>query len=142
MRAYIAIKHHIDNRNREHIHKISITLEKFGWETICVTRDLEKWGQLKFDSFTLMRKAFHEIDKSDLIVIDLTEKGVGIGIEAGYAFAKGKSILTIAKTGSHISTTLQGISQTVLFYSSLDDVNSLFDQFFSKYQIPNTYDSI
>ena len=46
-----------------------------------------------------MQRTFSEIDLSHLIVIDLTEKGVGLGIEAGYAYAKGIPIAVIAKKG-------------------------------------------
>jgi hypothetical protein len=53
-----------------------------------------------------------------MIVIELSEKGVGLGIEAGYAFAKGIPIITIARTGSDISETLRGISQDIFFYES------------------------
>jgi nucleoside 2-deoxyribosyltransferase len=35
-----------------------------------------------------MRLTFEKIDICDLVIIDLTEKSVGLGIEAGYAYAK------------------------------------------------------
>jgi len=66
----------------------------------------------------LMQKSFHEIDKSDVIIVELSEKGVGLGIEAGYAYAKGIPIITIARSGSDISQTLRGISQDIFFYES------------------------
>ena len=58
--------------------------------------------------------------------MDLTEKGVGVGIEAGYAWAQGIPIVTIAKRGSDVSTTLQGISQAVLWYDEFDDLIEFF----------------
>ncbi len=41
MKAYLAIKFYADNRNRVVIEGISNSLEKSGFETVCVTRDLE-----------------------------------------------------------------------------------------------------
>ncbi len=118
-KAYIAIKYHPDNSNRERIEAISAALERCGWQTMCIVRDVEKWGQVEFSPQELMQRTFDEIDASHIIVIDLTEKGVGVGIEAGYARARGLPIITIAQTGSDISTTLRGISRRVLFYDEV-----------------------
>jgi nucleoside 2-deoxyribosyltransferase len=126
MRAYITVKYHEDNRNREHIEAISSVLEERGFETVCITRDLERWGKVQFDAGLLMERAFREIDASDIVVVDLTEKGVGIGIEAGYAAAKSIPIVTIARTGSPISETLRGISREVFTYNQYDDLGYLF----------------
>ena len=54
--------------------------------------------------------------------VDLTEKGVGLGIEAGYACAKGIPIVIVAQQGSDISATLQGISQQVIFYQQFNEL--------------------
>lgn len=129
MKVFISIKFYEDNRNQELINSISSIFEKKGFETICVIRDVEDWGQKRFEtSEELMRKTFEEIDSSDLVVVELSEKGVGLGIEAGYAFAKGKPIVTIARTGSDISSTLQGISQQVFLYTQYDELEQLFVQ--------------
>jgi hypothetical protein len=76
MRAFLSIKYHPDNKNRERIQGISAALEQCGWETVCIVRDVERWGQVKFSPQELMQRTFDEIDKSRMIVIDLTEKGV------------------------------------------------------------------
>lgn len=95
------------------IEQVSNALEESGFDTLCVARDLEKWGEVHFRPEELMEKSFSEIDRSDIVVIELTEKGAGIGIEAGYAWGKGIPIVTVAKKGSDISTILQGISQKI-----------------------------
>lgn len=60
-----------------------------------------------------MQRSFAAIERCDFVVVDLSEKGVGLGIEAGYAYAKGKPIATLAQEGCDISTTLSGISTHV-----------------------------
>jgi 2'-deoxynucleoside 5'-phosphate N-hydrolase len=40
----------------------------------------------------MMRQAFAAIDKNDLLIAETTDKAIGIGIEVGYAKAKGKPI--------------------------------------------------
>jgi nucleoside 2-deoxyribosyltransferase len=122
MRAYLAVKYHPDNQNREHIQSISATLEKSGFETVCITRDVEQWGQVHFTPTELMQRSLAEIEASDVVVIELTEKGVGLGIEAGYAYAKGIPIVTIARRGGDISATLQGISKKLFLYEDFDDL--------------------
>ncbi|MBN1919944.1 MAG: nucleoside 2-deoxyribosyltransferase [Anaerolineae bacterium] len=113
MRAYIAIKYHEDQRNRPRIEALTAALTMVGFSTCCIVRDIEAWGQVTFDAPTLMQRTFTEIDRSDLVIIDFAEKGVGVGIEAGYACAKGLPIIVIAPENVEISTTLAGIATHV-----------------------------
>ena len=128
MKAYLAVKYHADNRNRHVIERISLALERNHWQTVCVARDLEQWGQIQFAPDELMRRAFAEIDSCDLVVIELTEKGVGLGIEAGYAYAHQIPIVTIARTGADISATLRGVSNRLFAYDDPDDLDGIFSE--------------
>ncbi len=118
MKAYFAIKFHEDSKNKELIETISKILEKKGIQTIVMMRDYENWSKIKFTPKQLMDLSFKEIEKSDMMIVDISEKGVGIGIEAGYAHSKGKPIIVIAKKGSDIPDTLRGIAKKVIFYST------------------------
>ena len=124
--AYLGIKFHEDQRNRAQIEMIADALMEAGWGTQVVVRDLEEWGAVQFDAQTLMARTFAVIETCDIVVIDLTEKGVGLGIEAGYAFAKGLPVLSIAREGSDISTTLRGVSEEVCLYRNGADLVSFF----------------
>lgn len=122
MKAYIGIKYHEDYRNKTIVDKISSMLEEKGYETICIVNDVNSKNKVPFSPEELMKVTFESIDTCNLVIIDLTEKGVGLGIEAGYAYAKGIPIITIAKNGSDISETLEGISNKVLFYNKIEDL--------------------
>lgn len=74
----------------------------------------------------LMAKTFEVNQACDLTIIELSEKGVGLGIEAGYAHAIGKRVFTIAKIGSDVSTTLAGISSKVYLYDKIEDLQHTF----------------
>jgi nucleoside 2-deoxyribosyltransferase len=126
MKAYISIKYRADNSNKDCIENISAALEQSGFETVCIARDIEKWRGVQLSPEELMQRTFAEIDSSDLLVVDLTEKGVGLGIEAGYAYAKQIPIVVIAKKGSDVSTTLQGISQKLFLYEKFEDLTYFF----------------
>jgi 2'-deoxynucleoside 5'-phosphate N-hydrolase len=129
LKAYLAHKYHPDGHNRLLIEALSTCLENHGFETVCVFRDLEDWGKITFAPAELMHRAFQAIDASDLVVVELSEKGVGVGIEAGYAYARQIPIITLAQRGADISDTLRGISQQVLAYSDLAEVDALLASF-------------
>jgi 2'-deoxynucleoside 5'-phosphate N-hydrolase len=124
IKAYFGIKFHADNKNKKLIDDISKILQEINIETICITRDIEKWGMCSFSPEELMNKTFQVIDSCDIVIIELTEKGVGLGIEAGYASAKGKPIFTIADKNSEISTTLKGISKSYFQYQDLSNLQN------------------
>lgn len=126
MKVYIGIKYYEDYRNKETIHKISSALERIGYKISCIIRDIQDNGQNRYSPYELMKLTFNEIDECDLVIIDLSEKGVGLGIEAGYAFAKGIPVITIAKQGSSISETLEGISEKVFLYDDVEEIKDLF----------------
>ena len=116
MKIYLAIKYHPDLRNRALIEAISTALAAQGWQTVCIVRDVEQWGALAFTPQALMQRTFDEIEACDLLLVEFSEKGVGLGIEAGYAAARGRPVVVLAPEGVEISTTLQGISRRVIRY--------------------------
>ncbi len=122
MRIFLSIKFHADQRNRARIETIIATLAARGHTTTCIVRDLEDWGNRSFAPTELMRRTFAAIDASDYVLVDLAEKGVGVGIEAGYAYAHQIPILTLAPRGAEISETLRGISQHIIFDDQLTAV--------------------
>ena len=80
MRVYFAVKFREDMSNRADVESVLSVLEKAGLDTVCFVRDVEKWGQHSFnEAHELMTMAFGEIDTSDVVVIDLTEKGCRAG---------------------------------------------------------------
>jgi nucleoside 2-deoxyribosyltransferase len=69
-----------------------------------------------------MKYTFEKIDESDTMLIDVSEKGIGLGIECGYGYAKKKRIIVIHKKGTELSTTIKGISSIILEYKKIKDV--------------------
>jgi len=131
MKAYLGIKFHPDHRNKEQIDFLSSLIGEFGYSVTCITRDIEAWGKVSFAPDELMNKTFQIIDESDVVIIDLSEKGVGLGIEAGYAYSRGIPIITIAHQ-SKISNTLLGISKYNYVYKGKDDLAKFLRSVLSK----------
>ncbi|MEK6960782.1 MAG: nucleoside 2-deoxyribosyltransferase [Nanoarchaeota archaeon] len=122
MKAYLAIKYHEDLKNRELIDHISRSLREAGFKDTVSIRDHERWGATRLTPQKLMETAFRDIAESDTLIVEFSEKGVGLGIEIGYAYAKGIPIIVIAKRGSEISSTLQGIARETFFYDRPEEL--------------------
>ncbi|WP_044210056.1 nucleoside 2-deoxyribosyltransferase [Flammeovirga sp. OC4] len=77
----------------------------------------------------MMATAFQEIDSSDVFIAELTTKAIGVGIEVGYAFAKGIPVIYIRKKGSDYSTTVSGCADQVLVYEDVTDLKDKLSMF-------------
>jgi 2'-deoxynucleoside 5'-phosphate N-hydrolase len=128
MNAYLAIKFHPNFENRVIVDAISACLATLGCQTCCIIRDFESGGQDRLAPQALMKLSFEQIDRCDLLIVELTEKGVGVGIEAGYAYARGIPVYTIAPRGQPISETLAGISREVFYYQGIQDTQPFFQR--------------
>jgi nucleoside 2-deoxyribosyltransferase len=64
----------------------------------------------------MMEKAFSEIDSSDLLIAEVSEKAIGVGIEMGYAIAKKKPVIYLRNENAEHSTTAAGSAQYLLVY--------------------------
>ena len=123
--VFLSIKYHPHGSNRSAIERISAALLDQGFSTFCVARDLEDWGMRSFEPGELMRLTFAAIDASRLLLVELSEKGVGVGIEAGYAHARGIPNVTAARSGCDLSLTLRAISAWAGWYAREEELPAI-----------------
>ena len=128
IKAYLSITPHADTRDREIVERISQVLATCGFEMVYIRRDIEQWGAIILPSNELMAAIFDAIRSCQILVVDVTEKGVAIGIDVGYAYAHSIPVFTIAQAGTEISPTLYGLSSAVGFYHNLQDMYDCFVQ--------------
>jgi 2'-deoxynucleoside 5'-phosphate N-hydrolase len=79
----------------------------------------------KFDSDQerqMMLQAMEDIDNSDFLIAETSDKAIGIGIEAGYAKAKNKPVIYVRQANAEHSTTVSGISDYQLIYENEKDL--------------------
>ena len=79
----------------------------------------------KFDTTQeeeMMAAAISELAQCQLLIAETSHKGIGIGIEAGYAKAKKKPVVYLRHKESEHSTTLSGVSDYSVIYKSADDL--------------------
>lgn len=123
-KVYVAIKYHSNHSNSVRIRQIMEAIAEGECHAVCLALEEVECGSEDW-CHDLMRRAFAAIDTCTVVIIDATEKGVGIGIEAGYAYAQDIPIITIAEKGSQISDTLCGISTVVGTYSNKIEMKML-----------------
>lgn len=70
----------------------------------------------------MMQQAMKDIDRCDLLIAETSDKAIGIGIEAGYAKAKGKPVIYIRHHEAEHSTTVSGISDYQIVYVDITDL--------------------
>jgi len=129
-RAFLALKFYDGTTSKPIIDGITNALAPLGIETFCVARDIEKYGTVKgLDYANFMPKyAFPNIEKSDLMIVEFSEKGVGLGIGACHAYDSHIPLYIIAKTGSDISPTINSLATKVIYYDNYDDLTKQFKQ--------------
>lgn len=114
--VYLAIKYHEDHSNRALVERLRAAMEAAGLSSYCVAADLERWGKRAFDPTALMKHTFEVIEACRAVVVEFSEKGVGLGIEAGYAVARGLPVIVVMAEGSDLSATMQGVAAGILTY--------------------------
>ena len=125
MQVYFAIKFYEDMSNRELIEFVTATIERGGHSCIVAVRDFEQWGQKKLAPQELMQKVRQNTRKADLILVELSEKGVGLGLEIGFALALGKSIAVLAHRGTDISETVKGSIERIYYYGNKKELTDI-----------------
>jgi len=109
-------------KNREEIEKLCELVRSAGFEDFCFIRDIEHYQKIFNNPVELMKRAKEEIEKSDYLLIDMTEKSTGRAIEVGIAYALGKKVVVIMKRGTQIKDTTRGISRAVIEYNTIDEI--------------------
>ena len=120
--AFLAIKYLPDMGNRSLIEALTAVLQQASWQALVIVRDVEDWGAKSFSPQELMAQSELAIRKSQAVFVEASQKGVGVGIEAGMAHALGIPVVVLAKTGTKVSPGLLGIAQEVLYYSQVSDL--------------------
>jgi len=132
--SFFALKFHDGDADRAKVETIEAALNKAGIDIILMARDVEKWGEAEIPAGKkLMRDfAFPAMRECDCNIIEFSEKGVGLGMNAGFCYAVGTPVYVIAKTGSDISSTMADVAEEVIFYDEPEDLVEPFERIANK----------
>ena len=83
----------------------------------------------------MLENVMKDIKSSVILIAETSEKGIGIGVEVGYAKALGKPVIYLRNQLAEHSTTVAGISDYQLIYKDEDDLIDQLQQILAKIQI-------
>ncbi len=69
-----------------------------------------------------MQQAFADINSSDLLIAEVSEKAIGVGIEIGYAVAAQKPVIYLRNAQAEHSTTAAGAANRAIIYENPEDL--------------------
>ena len=123
MRAFLSIKFWGDDRNKQDVEGVIAAIENAGGEVYCFRRDAEKWGEIEFEPGDMMRITLSQIDRSDFLIADVADWPIGVGVEAGYAYAKGIPVICICQADKKVANTVAGLADSVVRYGHYGDLS-------------------
>lgn len=132
--AFMSLKFHDGDSDKKKVDSLTDVLKVAGIKNVVMARDVEKWGNAEIprDKQLMPDFAFPAIEKCDMLICEFSEKGVGLGIGAAYAYAKRVPVYLIAKRGSDISTTMCNIANDIIFYDNLKELIEPFKKIVNK----------
>ena len=71
----------------------------------------------------MMQMAFNEIKQSDLLIAEVSEKAIGVGIEIGYAVALTIPVIYLRNLLAEHSTTASGSANHTIIYENTADLS-------------------
>jgi nucleoside 2-deoxyribosyltransferase len=123
MRVFLSIKFWGDDRNRRDVEGVIAAIEDAGFEVYCFRRDAEKWGEIDFEPEEMMNITFNEISKSDFLIANVADWPIGVGVETGYAYAKGIPVICIYSADKKVANTVAGLADHVVRYQDYGDLS-------------------
>ncbi len=132
MRAFLSIKFWGDDRNKQDVEGVIAAIENAGVEVYCFRRDAEKRGEREFESGEMMNIIFKEISKSDFLIADVADWPIGVGVETGYAYAKGIPVICICSVDKKMANTVAGLTEKVIRYVDYVDLNKQLNPLFAR----------
>src|SRR5258705_3273220 len=119
MKAYISISHSKRKALDKELSAIKTTLVKLNIDPF-VFVDNYTFGVS--EERKMMEQAAADIDRCDILIAETSDKGIGIGIEVGYAKAKMKPIIYLRHINADHSTTASGFSDFQIIYEDMPDL--------------------
>jgi 2'-deoxynucleoside 5'-phosphate N-hydrolase len=121
MQVYISVSYNKRKLLDKEIKTMVNLLADFKIETLLFA-EAYKFGAT--EEHQMMQQAFASIDSSDFLIAETSDKAIGIGVEAGYAKAKGKPVIYVRQKQASHSTTVAGASDFRIIYTDTDDLKN------------------
>ena len=129
MKAYISISFNKRDQSDQELDALRRVLNDFNIIPFVFV------DQYKFDPAqeqVMMQQAMEDIDQCTMLIAETSDKAIGIGVEVGYAKAKGKPVIYIRKSTAEHSTTVSGISDFQIIYTDESDLEQQFREIITR----------
>lgn len=124
MRIYVTARYQ-GTKNRSQIETLCKYVRAAGFEDFCFIRDVEHYEKMFDRPSQLMHRARLEIERSDVLLVDLTDRPTGGRIaEAGMAYAMRKPVIMLAKSDTAVSDAVLGMASTFIKYQRESDITA------------------
>jgi len=120
MQAYIAISYNKRKQLQPELDAIKEVLKQY---SIIPFVFVDNYNFDAKQEKEMMQSAFAEIDKCDLLIAEVSDKAIGIGIEVGYAKAKKIVVIYLRHRTAEHSTTVSGTSDHTVIYADTNDLH-------------------
>ena len=129
MQAYISISFSKKKKIKKEVQAIKNALGKFGISGFVFVDEYQFSAK---EEKEMMQKAMEDVEKSAILIAEVSEKGIGIGIEVGYAKAKNIPVIYVRNSSSEHSTTVSGIADFKIIYENEIDLEEKLEKIISK----------
>ncbi len=117
--AYISVSYNKRHLLNEELLVIAEVLQQFGINSLVFA---DNYQFDKTQERAMMQQAFADIDKADMLIAETSDKAIGIGVEVGYAKAKGITIIYVRHINAEHSSTVAGTSDHQIIFSNTNDL--------------------
>ena len=129
MQAYISISFSKKNELEKEVQAIKNALGKFGISGFVFVYEYQFSAK---EEKEMMQKAMEDVEKSAILIAEVSEKGIGIGIEVRYAKAKNIPVIYVRNSSSEHSTTVSGIADFKIIYENVIDLEEKLEKIIRK----------
>ncbi|MBI4185575.1 hypothetical protein HY524_00815 [Candidatus Berkelbacteria bacterium] len=121
MKAYVSAKFAGDD-NEETIEHLCQAAERAGFTVTCTIRDYDDFGRDGDQVEPLVEYIFAKIEEAEIVLIDVTDKGMGLGVEAGYAVANDKPVVLLVTHDADVSPIMEKLALRIIPYQGFEDL--------------------
>ena len=129
MQAYISISFSKRKELEKEVQVLKNALETFGISGFVFVDEYQFSAN---EETEMMQKAMEDVEKSAILIAEVSEKGIGIGIEVGYAKAKNIPVIYVRNSSSEHSTTVSGIADFKIIYENVIDLEEKLEKIIRK----------
>ena len=124
-KAYLSISYANRKNLQAEVDTIRQVLVQYGIELFVFVDTYQFKGN---ESYRMMQQVFADIDACEILVAEVSEKAIGVGIEIGYAVAKAKPVIYLRNSAAEHSTTAAGSTDAIVIYDDIPDLSAKFSE--------------